>query len=218
MRDGVTQDWLDALAAKGIRTALMGSFDFATGCVNVWTGWTAIQPIGSGDTMLDGIRFEPLQEGVPVAVGENTYSYSGSDEMTVTLAVASVPTDAMIAASLDPDEYRGRTAIIWRALMVTLPNATQPAEWAFRRVRAGAMDKVVMSNNGQERLFTLTIEAHQSMITKASGSNYLDQPRFDPTDTSQDYAVSIANSPKAPTRSTDLPQNNQTARTADRFQ
>ncbi|MCW2365545.1 hypothetical protein M2341_000992 [Sphingobium sp. B7D2B] len=216
MREGVT-DWLDALSANGIRTGIMGWFDFASGPVAVWTGWTAIQPVGSGDAMLDGVRFEPLQEGIPVAIGENTYSYTGSDEMTVTLAVPSVPTHAMIAASLDPDEYRGRTAIIWRALMVTLPTTTQPAEWAFRRVRAGAMDKVVMSNNGQERLFTLTIEAHQSMITKASGSNYLDQPRLDPTDTSQDFAVSIANSPNTPTRPTDLPQNNQTARTADRF-
>ena len=36
------------------------------------------------------------------------------------------------------------------------------------------------------------------MISSASGSTYLDQTLFDPADTSQAYAVSIANNPNTP--------------------
>ena len=200
MRDGMTAEWLNALEALGIQTALMGYFDFKSDPVRLWTGWTTIQPMGSGDLYLDNFTFDPIAEGVPIQIGENTFSYQGSDELSFALAVPDNTPDALVAASMDSAEYKGRRAIIWRALMISAPNATTPAVWSFRRVRSGSMDKLSLSSDGQQRLFTLTIESHSASITNASASTYLDQPLFDPSDTSQDYAVSIANDPRVPGR------------------
>lgn len=200
MRDGITGEWLDALEAQGIRTAIMGYFDFKSDPTRLWTGWTTIQPIGSGDIYLDNYVFDPVAEGVPIQIGENTFSYQGSDQLELALAVPQTAPDALIAASLDSSEYKGRRAILWRALMITPPNAVAPATWAFRRIRSGIMDKLSLSYDGQQRLFTLTIESHAASITNATASTYLDQPLFDPDDTSQAYAVSIANDPRVPGR------------------
>ena len=68
----------------------------------------------------------------------------------------------------------------------------------MRGFRAGSMDSLEVVEDGDAQLFTLAIEGHASMITKASQSSYLDQPKFDPSDTSQAYAVSIANNPNGP--------------------
>lgn len=200
MRDGINEQWTEALASQGIRTGLLGWFDFKSSPVGVWTGWRSIKPMGTGDSILDGKTFDPFAEGIPVSVGDNTYSYTGSDALDINLAAPGELTPEMVYASLDPEEYQGRTAIIWRALMVTLPTATQPAEWAFRRVRAGVMDSLKITHTGDQFIFNLTIEAHASMMTNATGSSYLDQPKFDPSDTSQNYAVSIANNPQTPGR------------------
>jgi hypothetical protein len=200
MRDGITAEWLDALEAQGIRTAIMGYLDFYSEPIRLWTGWTTIQPMGSGDIHLDNHIFEPIADGVPIQIGDNAFSYQGSDELSLALAVPETTPDALVAASLDSSEYKGRRAILWRALMITPPNATNPAIWSFRRVRSGTMDKLSLSYDGQQRLFTLTIESHSASITNASASTYLDQPLFDINDTSQAYAVSIANDPRVPGR------------------
>lgn len=200
MRDGITGPWLDALEAEGIRTAIMGFFDFKTEPARLWTGWTSIQPMGSGDIYLDNYVFDPIAEGIPIQISDNNFSYQGSEEISLALAVPQTAPDALVAASLDSTEYKGRRAILWRALMITPPNAVAPATWAFRRVRFGMMDKLSLSYDGQQRLFTLTIESHSASITNASASTYLDQPLFDPLDTSQAYAVSIANNPRVPGR------------------
>lgn len=198
MREGIDGEWIAALEARGIRTAILAWFDFKSEPVAVWTGWAPITPMGSGDSLLDGITFEPINNGVLVEIGGNQFSYSGSEELELSLALPAFPPDELVAASLDPEEYQGRTAILWRALMVTLPTATTPAEWAFRRIRAGSLDNLRVSNDGDEHRFTISVEAHASMISSATGSTYLDQSRLDPTDTSQFYAVSIANNPQTP--------------------
>ena len=198
MRSGVDQEWMDALEARGIRTALLAWFDFKSEPVAVWTGTTSIMPLGTGDSLLDGITFEPMAHGVPVQIGDNTFNYSGSEELELSLALPTFVPEELVAASMDAEEYQGRTAIMWRALMVTMPNATTPAEWSFRRIRAGTLDNLRISNDGENHFFTISIEAHASMITNASASSYLDQEAFDPTDFSQRYAVSIANNPRTP--------------------
>jgi len=200
MRDGITGPWLDALEAEGIRTAIMGFLDFKTEPARLWTGWTALQPMGSGDIYLDNYVFDPIAEGIPIQIGENAFTYQGSEQLSLALAVPQTAPDSLVAASLDSTEYKGRKAILWRALMISAPNATTPAVWAFRRIRSGIMDKLSVSYDGQQRLFTLTIESHSASITNASASTYLDQPLFDPLDTSQAYAVSIANDPRVPGR------------------
>lgn len=202
MRPGIDDQWKNALEAAGIRTGILVWFDFLSEPVAVWTGWTSITPLGSGDSLLDGKTFEPINEGVLVQIGDNSFNYSGSEELELSLALPTFPPEELVAASLDPEEYQGRTAIVWLALMITPPTHEAPAEWSFRRVRAGTLDNLRISNDGQMHQFTISIEAHASMISSASASSYLDQPTFDPTDESQRYAVTIANNPRTPGGST----------------
>lgn len=203
MSRGLSSAWTDALQSQlGITTGYLVSFDFLSGPVHVCTLPMAITPAGSGDTLLDGVTFQPISNGVAVAVGDNSFSYLGSEALSLTLAIPDTPTDTMVAAAISADEYQTRTAVVWRAIIVTPAGATSAAEWNFRRVRAGSMDELVIKNDGQQHTLALTIEGHAGMISNASGSTYLDQKtKFDEVDTSQDYAASLANSRGAPAAS-----------------
>lgn len=203
MRPGVGDStaWTNALAAQGVTTAVLARFDFLSETIFAWTGPFTLQVTGSGDSLLDGNTFEPIAEGIFVDIGANQFNYSGSEAMPLTMAIPSSPTTAMANSAHNPLEWQSRTCIIWRCVMQTPANATTPASFVFKRVRAGSMDQLKITNDGVSHKFSMTIEAHASMISAATASTYLDQKtRFDSTDTSQDYAVSIANNPNSPTR------------------
>lgn len=201
MSRGLEAEWTAALKSEfGITPAVLVWFDFQSGPVGVWTGTHPLTATGTGDLLLDNKQFEPIVNGSMVHIGDNSFNYQGSEALTLSLAIPETPTNHMTIASVDPDEYQARTAIMWRAIMVTPPYPGAAAVWAFRRVRAGAMDELSITYNGEEHMFTLTVEAHASMISSATGSTYLDQKRFDPADNSQDFAVSIANNPNSPSR------------------
>jgi hypothetical protein len=198
MRPGLSGDWTTALASQGITTAIMAVFQFASGDVAIWTGAHPIQVTGSGDQLLDGVTFDPIVNGLMIGIGDNTFSFTGSEALTLTLAIPQTPTPAMLNSSISATEYQSRLAVLWRCLMVTPAGATTPAIWTFSRVRAGSMDELTIKNDGVQHTFEMTIEAHAAMVTAATNSSYLDQPKFDATDTSQAFAVSIANNPTAP--------------------
>lgn len=198
MRVGTNSEILAALEAAGITTALLATLEFKSETINVWTGVGELTVNGSGDSLLNGKAFTPLAHGVVVNIGDNSFTMSGSDALTISLAIPSAPSQAIGAASVHPDEYQGRNATLWRALMIAPPGAGTPPAWVFRRVRSGAMDMVEVSGDGLSHIFTLTIEGHASMISNATGSTYMDQKRFDPADTSQAYVAACANGDPAP--------------------
>ena len=200
MTKGLGTDWQNALAAAGIRTGWLARFDFESETVRVCTLADSLTVSGTGDAALDGGTFSPIGDGAVVTVGENGYSYQGSEALRLSLAIPSSPSIAIANAGIYPSEYLGRMAWVWRAIMTTDPTATTPGVWAFRRIRAGAMDQVRVTHDGEQHLFELTIEAHSSMISQATNASYLDQPLFDPGDHSQDFAVNIANGSPAPAR------------------
>lgn len=205
MRNGVTPEVNAALGAAGIVTGIAARLEFQSETLFVWTGAARIQPTGSGESLLDGNTFEPLAEGVIIDVGENTYSMTGSDEFTIALAIPSDAGTAIIASQVYPAEYQSRTAIIWRTFLYPQADPLAPPIWLFRRIRTGAMDKVEVQNDGSTNKFILTIESHQATISNATGQTYLDQKKYDPADTSQDYAVSIANGDPAPSKGAGAP-------------
>jgi hypothetical protein len=200
MRNGVTQQVTDALGAVGITTGIAARLEFQSETLFVWTGASRIQPTGSGETLLDGNTFEPLAEGVVIDVGANSFSMSGSDEFTIALAIPSDAGNAISASQVYPAEYQGRNAIIWRTFLYPQADPLALPIWLFRRIRTGAMDKVEVQNDGASNKFILTIESHQASISNATGQTYLDQKKYDPADTSQDFAVSIANGDPAPSK------------------
>ena len=203
MRDNMTPDILGAIGAPTITTALLARLEFKSETVFVWTGVDNIIPTGSGDTALDGNTFDALAAGV-VEFGQNSFSKNGSDELEVTLAVPSTPHTAIAAATVYPSEYQARPVVLWRGIKLPQANPLAPPVWMFRRIRSGKIDHVEITNDGQSHNFKLTIESHQANITNASNQSYLNQKRFDRTDTSQDYAVSIANGQPAPAKSTGI--------------
>lgn len=204
MRFGTNTALLAALEAAGITTAIMASLEFKSGTVNVWTGSHQLEIQGSTDSVLNGKKFEPLIHGVVLNIGDNSFSMSGSDPLEITLAIPSAPSQAISAASVYADEYQSRNATLWRAIMIASPVPGAAATWAFRRVRSGAMDTVKISNDGLSHTFTLAIEGHASLISAATGSSYLDQRRFDPADTSQNYAAACASGDPAPSKSSNI--------------
>ena len=199
----MTPEIISAIGAPLITTALMARLEFKSETIFCWTGLGSIVPTGSGDSSLDGNTFDALAAGV-VEFGQNSFSKNGSDELTVTLAVPSTPNAAIAAASVYRSEYQARPAVLWRALKLPQTDPLTAPIWMFRRIRSGKMDKVEITNDGQSHNFILTIESHQANLSNASNQTYLNQKRFDPTDTSQDYAVSIANGQPAPASSNPL--------------
>lgn len=201
MRFGTDNSILAALEAAGITTAILGSLEFKSETINVWTGAHPLTIQGSTDSTLDGKTFDPFVHGVVLNIGDNSFSMSGSDALEISLAIPSAPSQAISAASVYPDEYQGRNATLWRAIMIAPPGVGAPPTWAFRRIRSGAMDTVQITNDGTAHIFKLSIEGHASMISNATNSTYMDQQRFDPSDTSQDFVAQCANGDPAPTKS-----------------
>lgn len=202
MRDGIDATVQGIISAPAITTAWCARLDFRSETVCLWTGMGSIAPTSSGDYLLDGQTFDSITDGVVTDLGENSFSLSGSEELVVTMAIPASPSTAISASSVYPNEYQSRPVTIWRALLWPQANPLAPPIWLFRRIRSGSMDKIEITNDGTSHNFALTIESHQSRISNASNSSYLDQKRFDPTDTSQDYAASIANGDPAPAKGT----------------
>lgn len=200
MRPGINQEWLDLLTAAGITTAMLARLDFASGTVCAWTGTHPIQVV-SADSMLNGQTFLPIQAGLMVQIGDNKFSYSGSDALDLQIGIPSSAPIELEAASVVPSEYQGRSATIWRAVLIQPGGIAEP-HWLFRRVRTGVMDSIEVSADGLSRYFKLSIEGHAGMISASTQGTYLDQPKFDPDDRSQEYAPTIANGGDAPSKPT----------------
>ena len=184
------QAWLDCLSSRGIKSCFLARFDFESSTQFIWTGGFPITPTGTGDSLLDGNTFQNFSEGVPFSVSSNTYSEAGSDAFTFTLGLpADLPAE-MVAASMNANEYRGRAATIWRAVLQTQATAKLPAQWLVRRIRVGSMDQLEFTNDGTQSTVKLTVQSHSSMISNATNSTYADQKKYDPADTSQDYLSS----------------------------
>ncbi|RSU72279.1 hypothetical protein BRX37_19285 [Sphingomonas sp. S-NIH.Pt3_0716] len=192
MRPGTTPEITAALAEAGITTALLARLDFKSGTVGAWTGGHSIKVTGWADSLLNDQTFHPLENGVIVDIGDNSFSYSGSEALEIALGLPSSVPLALEAAAVEPTEYQGRTATIWRALLIQ-PGLIAEPHWVFRRIRSGTMDTVEVSGDGLSRTFKLSIEGHAGMISNATQGTYLDQPKFDPNDRSQDYVAAIAN-------------------------
>ncbi|SOB86772.1 hypothetical protein SAMN06297144_1881 [Sphingomonas guangdongensis] len=188
----------DALSGHEITTALVARFDFASETLCAWTGPETIQPQMTGDTLLDNQVIHPLVNGLVVNVGDNVMSYTGSDELPITLALPDAPDETLIAAQVYPSEYRGRRATIWSAILIRTGNPLEAPIWAFRRVRTGAMDKLQINRDASQHTLTLTIESHAGLIAGSGQSTYMSQQLIDPLDRSQAHAATLAAGNKVP--------------------
>ena len=88
MRPGTTPEITAALAEAGITTALLARLDFKSGTVCAWTGGHSIKVTGWADSLLNDQTFHPLENGVIVDIGDNSFSYSGSEALEIALGCA----------------------------------------------------------------------------------------------------------------------------------
>ncbi|WP_294196533.1 hypothetical protein [uncultured Sphingomonas sp.] len=200
MRPDLSPAAISAIGAPTITTFIAASLAFKSEVCNIWTGICPLTPKGYADSLLEGKTFDPLVAGLVIDISANTFTLQGSNELTITL---NIPTDANVAvaaANVYPNEYQGREAVLWRVIKLEQPNVLDEPVWHFSRIRSGSMDKVEIQADGQSNKFILTIESHQSRVSNASNQTYLNQRSYDPNDTSQDYAVSIANGDPAPSK------------------
>jgi len=189
-----------AVGAPTITTAIAARLAFKSSTVFAWTGGGSIQaPMNTGDSLLDGQTFDALAPEM-IEIGENTFSMSGSGELTVTLNVPAAPDVAIAAAQVYANEYQSRSAVLWRAVKIDTGNPLAKPVWLFRRIRSGVMDRLEIQADGMSHRFILTIESHSGRISNATNQTYLNQRFYDPNDASQDYSTSIANGDPAPTR------------------
>jgi hypothetical protein len=201
LRPGTDATVLKALGEAGIVTAYLFRLDFLSDTACMWTGAGSITVVASGDSLLDNMTFDSIAEGNVVQIGDNAFGAEGSETFQMSVAIPTSPPAALAAAQVFPSEYRGRSATIWRGLLIRDVNPLSQPIWVFRRIRSGAMDEVSISNDGTTHTLTLSIESHAASVSQSTNASYLDQPRYDPADTSQAYAVSIANGGQAPTAS-----------------
>jgi hypothetical protein len=189
-----------AVTAPSIVTAIAARLDFKAETIFTWTGVGSIKaPANTGDSLLDNQQFDAIDPDL-VDIGENTYTMGGSGELTVTLNVSSAPPNAIAAAMVYPNEYQGRSAVLWRVVKIDTGNPLAQPVWIFRRIRSGTMDKVSVQADGQSHRIMLTIESHGGKVSNATNQTYLNQRAYDPADSSQDFAPSIANGDPAPTK------------------
>lgn len=193
MRPFTTPELTALLAADGITTAIGARLEFKSGTLFVWTGTTPLTVSGTGDSQLDGNTFSPVGSGLPLEFGDNAFSFNGSEAMEVTLAIGNDAPEALRNSVVFAEEYQARTAVFWRFLIKRAADPTAQPTWLTRRVRAGAMDRVDVTNDGTKHIFKLTVESHASLVSTATNASYLTQERFDPTDTSQRFAPAITN-------------------------
>lgn len=199
LRPGTDSAVIAAISAPSITTAYLIRLDFKSETVCVWTGIGSVTAMMSADTLLNGQTFDEISHGVVTQIGDNSFSMTGSETFQMSLAIPSSPSTAIAAAQVFPSEYQARQATVWRALLIRPADPLAEPLWMYRRIRSGAMDKIEISNDGDSHIFLLSIESHASLISSASQSTYLDQPRFDPNDISQKWAPSLANGGKSPT-------------------
>lgn len=195
-----TPELVTAISQPSITTYIAARLNFKNETMFLWTGVGSITaPANTGDALLDGKTFDSISHEL-IEIGENTFSTTGSGELTVSL---NVPADAdltITAAQTIPAEYQGRSAVLWRVVKLVQSDPLAAPTWYFRRIRSGTMDKVEVQADGMSHKFTLTIESHSGKISNATNQTWLNQRQYDPNDSSQDFAPSIANGDPAPTR------------------
>lgn len=190
----LSTDWTDTLAREhGITTAVLMRADFLSGPCFIWTGQYSFTPTGYSDALLVGNQFDPLATGVPLEISENSFSFTGSDTLQISLGVSDPLPVVLSEAALHATEYKSRRFVMWRAVQFASPELGTPAVWLIERTRLGSMDELEIRRGGGSATFVLTVESHASRISAASQSLWLDQKKIDPNDTSQDFVSSITN-------------------------
>jgi len=170
-----------------IRPIWIIRLDILNDPVLVWTGRGTFNPVGTGDTALDGQSFLGLGSIGSIDAIQDTDSGSGAVTLTLPGISSSEPLLSQLLTSADI--WRFRNAYIWTGL---LDESSSIIVNPFR-VKTGRMDNMRATDDGTEATIQVTIESHQAFAGQALDTRYSEQKDIDSTDTSQNYIHDLAN-------------------------
>lgn len=160
MSRGLTASFKTAADAGTVYPALLASFDFSGGDVNVWTGigdlaWNSITWSGIGD--LGGVT--PVQESASTRANGLQFTLNGISS-------------AMVSSILSED-YRNRNCKLYLALFASLTATSPIADPAL--LFSGRMDQCVLDDDGQTSKINVTAESRLIDLQRARERRYTDE-------------------------------------------
>lgn len=177
MSRGATSDVIAAAAARLVRPAWFGDFDFSGGHVRVWTGY--------GDKVLGGNTYKGLGE-----LGAVTFPDETRDIRAASLAfvLSGVPS-ALVSKALT-ENYRNRAVVLYLAFLNTDQSIiSDPLQWR------GRMDQCSINDDGTAASIRVTAESRLADLNRPREIRITDeaqQGRF-PGDLGFQYVALLQN-------------------------
>lgn len=177
-----------ALDAQVIKPVFFIYLDFVGGAVRANTSGADLPVSGSPYAEMNGQTFLGVAANL-LDVSAVSYAPGGSKSVTVTLSGIPEVDDATLDLLDNPDNWRGRDAMIWRMIR----NAANVQQGAIHRYYTGKMTQVLHKGSVDEQAITVTVESYLAALSEPSNRTYLDQERYDPGDFSARASIAVAN-------------------------
>lgn len=182
-----------ALEARVLRPVFIGALDIESDPLYVWTGPGLFAPVATGDALLDGFQFWPVDGIINISDAiENTTSGSA---MTITAAAADIDAPLLRQIIRDQRQWHMRRATIWIGMLADddMTVIANPV-----RLKTGVIKDLQMSaaagaaNSG---VVNLVIDVDRGGAV-GRGMTFADHPAlWDGEDTLGNYVQKLANRP-----------------------
>lgn len=126
-------------------------------------------------------------------VGDIQYSDNGSETLAITLSGLLLPDADLLNAIGDRTKWQGRSCRLW----VIIRNEGRVQQGAIADFYTGYMSAATILPGPDQQAIRLEVEGYKALLNGASNRSYLDQGRFDASDTSASATISSGNNAKA---------------------
>lgn len=160
MSRGLTTGFTTAADAGTVYPALLCSFDFSGGDVNVWSGM--------GDLVYDSVTYSGVGDLGGISAIEETEETRANG---LSFQLNGIPS-AMVSSILGED-YRNRVCTVQLALFASLTATTPITAPAVMFV--GRMDQAVMDDDGETAVINLSAESRLVDLQRPRERRYTDE-------------------------------------------
>ena len=178
-----------ALAGSVLRPAILVYLDILTDPLTVWSGPGVYAPSGTGDADLNGKIFTNLAPLVEISDVAEDQGIGGP--VSITAAGHDLDEDLLRQVVRDKKSWRGRTAIIWLAL-IDIDEKTVLSDPV--KVKKDIMVNMTTNRSAAQSTVTVTIDADLGRARSAP-FRWLDHSRLDSTDRWSAFILELANRP-----------------------
>lgn len=124
-----------------------------------------------------------------LTVGDIVNREDGSDTLTIELSGQLLPDADLLAAIGDRSKWQGRVVKCW----VIIRDQDRTQIGGIAEYHAGYMSAVGISPGADRQVIKLDAEGYRALLNQASNRSYLDQQRYDSSDTSAAATIGAAN-------------------------